>query len=196
MEACTGRTDVLRRHKANFPMAPSFLRRGEEEILNLKTKRSPLIAGYDCPPGSAIFFAEATCQCAQPCLPFLFCCTQPHPMTRAVLCRAMLCCAAAGMVGMHACMQCGTAVAGRPPTHLRAAPVRARRNKLPRAAGDVRSEYTGRAAARAAGVLSAAPWQSRGGHRGGFHCGPGHVMYVCMCAAGFPRCAIHTSHIL
>ena len=50
--------------KANFPMAPAFLRRGEEEILDLKTKRSPLIAGYDCPPGSAIFFTEALCQCA------------------------------------------------------------------------------------------------------------------------------------
>ena len=65
--------------QANFPMAPAFLRRGEEEILDLKTKRSPLIAGYDCPPGSAIFFAEATCQYAQPCPTPVFLAAHLHP---------------------------------------------------------------------------------------------------------------------
>ena len=50
-------------HKANFTMNPAFLRRSEEAILDLSAKHSPLIAGYDCPAGSAIFFTENLCQC-------------------------------------------------------------------------------------------------------------------------------------
>ena len=50
--------------KANYTMSPAFLRRSEEEILDLSATHSPLISGYDCPPGSAIFFTEALCQCA------------------------------------------------------------------------------------------------------------------------------------
>lgn len=39
----------------------------QEEILDLSSKRnSPVIAGYDCPPGSAIFFTEATCHVGPP----------------------------------------------------------------------------------------------------------------------------------
>eukprot|EP01050_Picozoa_sp_SAG11_P007284 SAG11_NODE_600_length_8259_cov_6.574510_11_plen_366_part_00 len=49
-------------HKANFTMNPAFLRRSEEAILDLSAKHSPLIAGYDCPAGSAIFFTENLCQ--------------------------------------------------------------------------------------------------------------------------------------
>jgi hypothetical protein len=44
-------------------MNPAFLRRSEEAILDLSAKHSPLIAGYDCPAGSAIFFTENLCQC-------------------------------------------------------------------------------------------------------------------------------------
>ena len=66
-------------HKANYTMNPSFLRRSEEEILDLSATHSPLISGYDCPPGSAIFFAEATCQYAQPCPTPVFLAAHLHP---------------------------------------------------------------------------------------------------------------------
>jgi ectoine hydroxylase-related dioxygenase (phytanoyl-CoA dioxygenase family) len=55
---------IVGSHKANFSMSPAFLRRSEKAILDLSAKHSPLITGYDCPAGSAIFFTEALCQCA------------------------------------------------------------------------------------------------------------------------------------
>ena len=57
---------IVGSHKANFTMNPAFLRRSEEAILELGQRHSPLIAGYDCPPGSAIFFSEATCHVGPP----------------------------------------------------------------------------------------------------------------------------------
>jgi hypothetical protein len=61
-------------HKANFTMHPAFLRKSEEEILDLSAPHSPLIAGYDCPAGSAIFFTEALCQYVQSPLALLAAC--------------------------------------------------------------------------------------------------------------------------
>ena len=55
-------------------MHPAFLRKSEEEILDLSAPHSPLIAGYDCPAGSAIFFTEALCQYVQSPLALLAAC--------------------------------------------------------------------------------------------------------------------------
>ena len=46
---------IVGSHKANFDMHPDHLELDDE------SKRSPFLVGYDCPPGSAVFFTENVC---------------------------------------------------------------------------------------------------------------------------------------
>ena len=165
-------------HKANFSMHPAFLRRSEEDILDLSATHSPLIAGYDCPAGSAIFFTEHLCQCVHPPAPTLridclfgACLCVLVLATPSIACHHLQAhkhgccrtvCLLAGAAGAAAAMhQCRAPMADRPPTGVRAPRVLSRGDQLSQPAGSLRPRHP-RSPASGEAVLLPATLQLRG----------------------------------